>query len=81
MDFIDSDNMIRRGIVSSRWVENRAGWHVRSSRYFDGWWQKIEENVQWRDVNHYAETVDGSYANVYHLRSISCRFLRFLPVQ
>lgn len=43
--------------------------------------QKIEENVQWRDVNHYAETVDGSYANVYHLRSISCRFLRFLPLQ
>lgn len=66
--------------MSRSWVVNRAAWHVRSSRYLDGWWQKVEENVQWRDVDHYAQTVDGSCANVYHLRSISYRYLRLLPV-
>lgn len=81
MDFIDSNNMVRRAKDSKGWVENRAERHVRSSRYLDGWWQKVEENVQWRDVDHYAETVDGSCTNVYHLRAISHRHLRFLPLQ
>lgn len=31
MDFRDNDNMVCRGKISRRWVENRAGWHVRRS--------------------------------------------------
>lgn len=33
MDFRDNDNTVCRGKLSRRWVENRAGWHVRSGVY------------------------------------------------